>query len=46
MDYMLDPPEDDEPDILDEDAEPDQEPDVEGDWGSDEIERSRNRRYD
>lgn len=46
-DTWLDPPDlDDEPEPLEQDAEPDADLEPEGDWGSDEIERLRDQRYD
>lgn len=45
-DAWLDPPDDDEPETLEQDAEPDADLEPDGDWGSDEIERLRDQRYE
>jgi hypothetical protein len=45
-DLWLDPPDDDEPEPLDDDAEPNPDLEPDGDWGSDEIDRTRDQRYD
>ncbi len=45
-DSWLDPPEDDEPDMPAQDPEPDETDIADDDYGSDEIERIRDQRYD
>lgn len=45
-DRWLDPPDDDEPEPLEQDAEPDADLEPDGDWGSDERDIILEKRYD